>query len=214
MPYVNIALDSFGIVIVLIIISVFLYQNRYNFVEIEDNYFAVISSGSGERIVNTYLYFENGEYSYIKTVDMTKFWGSSEWETKIIDVGKFNNESGTIETCLARGNSQHEKIFVVPFGQGRLAITNYKVLEYSKGFSYVEYELKTGRTHQIRVHSAHLNHPIVGDKLYGRKGEKFNLSGQLLHAYKLIFVHPVIKQKMEFCAEIPDYFEDFLKNHF
>ena len=81
-------------VIVLIIISVFLYQNRYNFVEIEDNYFAVISSG--ESLVNTYLYFENGEYSYIKTVDMTKFWGSSEWETTIIDVGKFNNESEVI----------------------------------------------------------------------------------------------------------------------
>jgi len=80
----------------LIIISVFFYKNRYNFVEIEDNYFAVISSGAGERIVNTYLYFENGEYSYIKAVDMTKFWGSSEWETTIIDVGKFNNESEVI----------------------------------------------------------------------------------------------------------------------
>jgi len=83
-------------VIGLIIISVFLYKNRYNFVEIEDNYFAVISSGSGERIVNTYLYFENGEYSYIKVVDMAKSWGSSEWETTIIDVGKFNNESEVI----------------------------------------------------------------------------------------------------------------------
>ena len=83
-------------VIVLIITSVFLYKNRYNFVEIEDNYFAVISSGAGERIVNTYLYFENGEYSYIKSVDMTKFWGSSEWETTIIDIGKFNNKSEVI----------------------------------------------------------------------------------------------------------------------
>ena len=83
-------------VIDLIIISIFLYKNRYNFVEIEDNYFAVISSGSGERIVNTYLYFENGEYSYIKAVDMTKIWGSPEWETTIIDVGKFNNESEVI----------------------------------------------------------------------------------------------------------------------
>ena len=83
-------------VIGLIIISVFLYQNRYNFVEIEDNYFAVISSGVGERIVNTYLYFENGEYRYIKTVDMTRFWGSTEWETAIMDVGKFNNESEVI----------------------------------------------------------------------------------------------------------------------
>ena len=83
-------------VIGLIIISVFLYKNRYNFVEIEDNYFAVISSGSGERLVNTYLYFENGEYSYIKAVYMTIFWGSPEWKTTIIDVGKFNNESEVI----------------------------------------------------------------------------------------------------------------------
>ena len=83
-------------VIVLAIILGLLYKNRYNFVEIEDNYFAVISSGAGERIVNTYLYFENGEYSYIKSVDMTKFWGSSEWETTIIDIGKFNNKSEVI----------------------------------------------------------------------------------------------------------------------
>ena len=83
-------------VIGLIIISVFLYKNRYNFVEIEDNYFAVISSGSGERLVNTYLYFENGENSYIKAVDMTIFLGNPEWKTTIIDVGKFNNESEVI----------------------------------------------------------------------------------------------------------------------
>lgn len=133
---------------------------------------------------------------------------------RAVAYGKFNQEEGTIETCLARGRSQHEKIFVVPFGQGRIAITNYKVLDYNKGFSYVEYELKTGRTHQIRVHSSHLNHPIVGDKLYGKKGEKFNLVGQLLHAYKLVFVHPVTGENMEFCAELPDYFQKFLDVHF
>ena len=84
-------------VIVLAIILGLLYKNRYNFVEIEDNYFAVISSGAGERIVNTYLYFENGEYSYIKAVNMTKFWGSTEWKTSIIDVGKFKNESEIVK---------------------------------------------------------------------------------------------------------------------
>lgn len=133
---------------------------------------------------------------------------------RAVTYGKFNQEEGTIQTCLARGRSQHEKIFVVPFGQGRIAITNYRVLNYNKGFSYVEYELKTGRTHQIRVHSSYLNHPIVGDKVYGKKGEKFNLIGQLLHAYKLVFIHPVSQEKMEFCAEIPDYFQKFLDNHF
>ena len=125
--------------------------------------------------------------------------------------GRFTNESGVIENYLAHGKREHEKIFVVPFGQGRLAITHYKVLKYNSGFSYVEYQLKTGRTHQIRVHSSHLNHPIVGDKLYGKKGEKYNLAGQLLHAYKLIFVHPVTNETMEFTAPLPQYFVDFLK---
>ena len=83
-------------VIGLIIISGLLYKNRYNFVEIEDNYFVVISSGVGERIVNTYLYFENDEYSYIKSIDMTKFLGSTERETTVIDVGKFKNASEII----------------------------------------------------------------------------------------------------------------------
>lgn len=132
---------------------------------------------------------------------------------RAITYGKFNNTIGTIQNNLARGKSQHEKIFVVPTGQGRLAITNYKVLDYNNGFSLVEYELKTGRTHQIRVHSANMGHPIVGDKLYGKKDEKFSLSGQLLHAYKLIFTHPVTNEIMEFTAPIPEYFKKFLTEH-
>lgn len=130
-----------------------------------------------------------------------------------VTYGKFSKEEGTIQNNLARGKSKHEKIFVVPQGQGRLAITNYKVLDYNMGFSLVEYELKTGRTHQIRVHSANMGHAIVGDKLYGNKAEKFNLSGQLLHAYKLVFCHPVTKVNMEFTAPLPEYFTNFLKNH-
>ncbi len=133
---------------------------------------------------------------------------------RAVTYGKFNNQSGIVQTCLARGKHEHEKIFVVPNGQGRIAITHYKVLKYNSGFSYVEYELKTGRTHQIRVHSAYLNHPIVGDKLYGKKNEKFNLAGQLLHAHKLIFIHPVTNQEMQFVAPLPQYFQDFLNEKF
>lgn len=132
---------------------------------------------------------------------------------KAVTYGKFNSPEGTIDTYLARGKSQYEKIFVTPTGQGRRAITNYKVLSYNSGFSFVQYELKTGRTHQIRVHSAHLGHPIVGDRLYGKKLEKFNLSGQLLHATNLIFVHPVFKKQMNFSSPLPDYFNNFLKEH-
>lgn len=129
---------------------------------------------------------------------------------RAICYGKFSKEEGTIENCLARGKREHEKIFVVPQGQGRIAITNYKVLSYNQGFSYVEFELKTGRTHQIRVHSSHVGHPIVGDKLYGKKGEKWNLDGQLLHAVKLVFVHPNTKKSMEFNSSLPQNFVDFL----
>lgn len=130
---------------------------------------------------------------------------------RAICYGKFNKDSGTIENYLARGKREHEKIFVVPQGQGRLAITNYKVIAYNQGFSYVEFELKTGRTHQIRVHSSHMGHPIVGDKLYGRKGEKWNLDGQLLHAVKLMFTHPVTNEAMEFSSSLPKSFVEFLK---
>ena len=125
--------------------------------------------------------------------------------------GKFREDEGVIENYLARGKTEHQKIFVVREGEGRLAITKYKTLKTHQGFSYMEFELKTGRTHQIRVHCSHFGHPIVGDPVYGRKDERFDyLNGQLLHAYKLEFTHPTTKEKMEFVAEIPDYFKDFL----
>ena len=123
--------------------------------------------------------------------------------------GVFKNEQGEVSTYLARGKDRHDKVFVVPRGQGRLAITHYKVLCSNNGYSYVEWKLDTGRTHQIRVHARHLGHPIVGDKLYG-VSEKFNLNGQLLHAYSLSFVHPSKGERLTFTAPLPDYFEKFL----
>jgi len=126
--------------------------------------------------------------------------------------GKFNIEEGTIKNYLARGKHQHEKIFVVPEGQGRLAITNYKVLSYYNGLSYVEFELQTGRTHQIRVHCAHLNHPIVGDQTYGKKADNSGVSSQLLHAVNLIFTHPKTNKELVFSSPLPKEFEKFLSD--
>lgn len=126
--------------------------------------------------------------------------------------GKFNIEEGTIKNYLARGKHQHEKIFVVPEGQGRLAITNYKVLSYYNGLSYVEFELQTGRTHQIRVHCAHLNHPIVGDQTYGKKADNSGVSSQLLHAVNLIFTHPKTNKELFFSSPLPKEFEKFLSD--
>ena len=81
---------------------------------------------------------------------------------------------------------------------------------YSK-YTLCEFSLETGRTHQIRVHAKHLGHPVVGDTTYGLKSNKFNLNGQLLHAYKLKFTHPISLKEVEFEAPIPDYFLQVVK---
>ena len=130
-----------------------------------------------------------------------------------VTYGKFKQQEGEIENYLARGKNEYEKFFVVPKSQGKYAKTLYKVIDYNEGFSLVKFELKTGRTHQIRVHSSYMGHAIVGDKLYGIKNEKFGLSGQLLHAYKLQLIHPKTNNQMTFFAPLPDYFADFLKKH-
>ena len=100
---------------------------------------------------------------------------------------------------------------VVDKDKGKIAHTIYRVLEVFDKYTLVEFELKTGRTHQIRVHSTHLHHPIVGDKLYNSNKCKFNLDGQLLHAKKLILTHPSTNKVMGFESELPDYFEKVLE---
>ena len=92
----------------------------------------------------------------------------------------------------------------------REAVTNFRVLERYGRYTFVECILETGRTHQIRVHMSKNGHPIVGDKTYGVKKEEFNLAGQLLHAYKVGFIHPVSGEYMEFVSELPDYYMNVL----
>ena len=91
----------------------------------------------------------------------------------------------------------------------RSAKTAFKVLERFQKYTLVEYELFTGRTHQIRVHSSFIHHPVVGDSVYGGSN-KFGLAGQLLHAFKLVLAHPRTGEIMTFEAKIPDYFETVL----
>lgn len=130
---------------------------------------------------------------------------------KAVVLGHLKDKEGQVTTYLNRGTNERKKMFVVPMGQGKIAITNYKVLEEYKGYSYVEYELKTGRTHQIRVHSAFLGHPILGDSVYGKPDEKWGLKGQLLCAYKICFFHPRTKEEMTFEISLPDYFQKVLE---
>lgn len=121
--------------------------------------------------------------------------------------GNLKNEEGKIETYIKRDPKDRKKMSVQ--SDGRVAITDYKVLKRFDKTCLVEFSLQTGRTHQIRVHAKHLNHPVVGDKLYGK--EVKGLVGQLLHAYKIEFTHPRTGKIMKFEAKIPDYFENYLK---
>lgn len=124
----------------------------------------------------------------------------------IID-GRFKQPDGEITTYINRDKKDRTKMAVSD--DGKLAVTKYKTLEFFKDYSLVEFELKTGRTHQIRVHCKYLHHPIIGDSVYGGSN-KFKLKGQCLFAKQLEFVHPTTNQKMVFCAPLPDYFENVL----
>lgn len=121
--------------------------------------------------------------------------------------GNLKENEGRIETFIKRDPKDRMKMSVQ--GSGRVAITDFKVLKRFEKCCLVEFALQTGRTHQIRVHSKYLNHPIVGDRLYGK--EVKGLAGQLLHAYKISFVHPRSGELMTFEADLPDYFKDYLK---
>ena len=122
--------------------------------------------------------------------------------------GNLKQDSGEVITYMERSKKNRLKMAVSD--KGKLAHTIYIVLKHYSRFDYVEFELKTGRTHQIRVHSEHLHHPIVGDELYSAKHEKYYKYGQFLHAYKLILTHPTTKQEMKFFAPLPDYMQNFI----
>lgn len=122
--------------------------------------------------------------------------------------GNLKQDDGTVETFIARDTKDRKMMAVSSVG--KKAITHYHVKERFSSYCLVEFVLETGRTHQIRVHSKHLGHPIVGDKTYGIKNQKFNLDGQLLHAYKLELTHPTTGKRMEFSADIPEYFSKLL----
>lgn len=121
--------------------------------------------------------------------------------------GVVQKDSGEIRNFLARSTADRKKYAVSK--DGRLAITLYKVVKRYSVYTLMEYELKTGRTHQIRVHSRYIGHPVVGDRTYGGS-DAFGLNGQLLHAYKLVLTHPRTGEEMTFTAPLPDYFQSVL----
>ena len=122
--------------------------------------------------------------------------------------GNFKEDNGTIDAPIARNKRDRKKMGIDP--DGRRAVTHFAVLERFGKFTLVRFELETGRTHQIRVHSSHIHHPIVGDEVYGGSTALYK-NGQLLHARQLVLTHPISGERMTFEAELPDYFENVLE---
>lgn len=123
---------------------------------------------------------------------------------------RFACEEGTIDKPISRNKADRKKMSVDP--NGRKAITHYKVIANLKdNFSLIECRLETGRTHQIRVHMASINHPLLGDEIYGPKSKPFNTNGQTLHAGVLGFMHPITNEYLEFKSELPEYFQNIIK---
>jgi 23S rRNA pseudouridine1911/1915/1917 synthase len=125
--------------------------------------------------------------------------------------GIIREDSGKIDAPIGRHPVDRKKM-AVNTKNGRRAVTYFKVLERFKAATFVEVRLETGRTHQIRVHMSYIGYPIIGDEVYGKKKDKYDIGGQALHAKLLGFVHPVTNEYMEFEAELPDYFKELLED--
>ena len=121
--------------------------------------------------------------------------------------GVINESKGRINAPIGRSEDDRKKMAVRK--DGKEAITNFKVLKRFKDFTFIECKLETGRTHQIRVHLEYIGHPLVGDRVYGRR-KVIGDQGQFLHAKTIGFRHPKTNEWMEFDSELPDYFKEFM----
>jgi len=124
--------------------------------------------------------------------------------------GVIKDDEGTINAPIGRHPIDRKKMSINE-KNGREAVTHYRVLERFRQFTYIECQLETGRTHQIRVHMASIGHPLLGDSVYGPAKCPFRLTGQTLHAGVLGIIHPRTGEYMEFTAPLPDYFEELLR---
>lgn len=147
----------------------------------------------------------NSSYKYLKNLFETR---KIDKEYLAICNGIFQKKSGTIQTFMNRDPNNRRKMAVT--NSGRDAISKYEVISENNGYSLVKIKILTGRTHQIRVHMTYINHPLLGDPVYGNVKHKFNLDHQLLHCHKLGFTDKNGIYK-EFCANVHEDFKKYQK---
>ena len=124
--------------------------------------------------------------------------------------GVIKEDEGTVDAPIGRHPTERKKM-ASGVKNGKRAVTHYRVLERFQGYTYVECQLETGRTHQIRVHMASIHHPLLGDTVYGPAKDSHHLEGQTLHAMVLGLIQPVTGEYLEVEAPLPEYFENLLK---
>ncbi len=123
--------------------------------------------------------------------------------------GVFRDDCGTVNAPIGRHPTDRKRMAVTQ-KNSREAVTHWEVLARYSGYAHIRCRLETGRTHQIRVHMAHIGHPLLGDLVYGHKKPEKGLEGQCLHARTLRFVHPRTGETVEVTSELPDYFKEVL----
>ena len=127
-----------------------------------------------------------------------------------IVVGSFREDSGTVDAPIGRHPSDRKKMCVIE-RNSKHAVTHWEVVERFRGYTHIRCRLETGRTHQIRVHMAHIGHPLLGDTVYGHKKAELGQDSQCLHAYSLCFRHPRDGRPVMVFVPLPKYFEDVLE---
>ena len=127
-----------------------------------------------------------------------------------IVIGRVSDDEGVIHAPIGRHPVDRKKM-AINEKNGKDAITHYKVLQRFERYTYMEFVLETGRTHQIRVHMASIGHPLLGDEVYGPAKCPYQLQGQTLHAMTIGFRHPSTGEYVEFSAPLPEYFQHLLE---
>ena len=124
--------------------------------------------------------------------------------------GTFREDSGTVDAPIGRHPSDRKKMCVIE-RNSKPAVTHWEVVERFRGYTHIRCRLETGRTHQIRVHMAHIGHPLLGDTVYGHKKAELGQDSQCLHAFSLCFRHPRDGRPVMVFAPLPQYFEEVLE---